>query len=492
MIEDYSDNAHMAACGGLLPVIPHAEHRPALREGKSGAWRTREELRDEAQAMARTLTSPNKRLVFILAEMGADTVVSILAAAAAGHAVALVDPAMSGQKIAALLEAYRPDFVLGPAPAPSLLADAGYSEQRLVLDSISLAEPAQETRSQDRNIDPALLLLLATSGTTGSPRFVRLSRSAVLANAIQIADALAIDDESVAIAHLPLHYSYGWSVLASHFVRGASAVLVEDSVMSRSFWDTTAEVGGSHFPGVPFHYTTLARLGLESIPRCVTTFTQAGGPLDLKTQTKMHEFAEERGARFYVMYGQTEASPRMTTLRHESFLDKVGSVGVALPGGRLTIERDGVGLDAGQVGDVVYQGPNVMLGYADRREDLGKGDELNGRLETGDVGYLDADACLFLTGRTKRFAKIAGLRLGLDQLEKDFLPAGAVACVDGRDKVVVFYDEALEAALKDRVKAIALEYKIPAACLSLKRVAAIPRTAGGKINYGRLKEAEGV
>ena len=133
-----------------------------------------------------------------------------------------------------------------------------------------------------------------------------------------------------------------------------------------------------------------------------------------------------------------------------------------------------------------------MLGYASCREDLALGDEMHGRLETGDVGYVDADGFLFLTGRTKRFAKIAGLRLGLDQMEKEFVSAATVACVDGGDKILVYYDDAAENILKERVRAIAVEYKIPSASFALKRVAAIPRTTGGKINYGQLKENAGV
>jgi acyl-CoA synthetase (AMP-forming)/AMP-acid ligase II len=263
-------------------------------------------------------------------------------------------------------------------------------------------------------------------------------------------------------------------------------------MMSKTFWESIAKAGGTHFPGVPFHFATLARLGLPMVPDCVTTFTQAGGALDVKIQTRMHDFAEGRGARFFVMYGQTEAAPRMTSLPHSSFVGKAGSVGLALPGGRIVIEKDSVALGAGQNGDVVYQGPNVMQGYADQRSDLAKGDELGGRLETGDVGYLDGDGFLFLTGRTKRFAKIAGLRLGLDQMEKEFNSVGVVACIDGGEKIIVFFDEGADSLLKERARAIAAEYKIPPTSFSLRRIEAIPRLTGGKVNYAQLKEAANV
>ena len=193
------------------------------------------------------------------------------------------------------------------------------------------------------------------------------------------------------------------------------------------------------------------------------------------------------------MYGQTEASPRMTTLQHVDFERKQGSVGVAVAGGALSIEEGGAAVAAGVSGSVVYRGPNVMMGYADKREDLALADALNGRLETGDLGHLDEDGYLFVTGRTKRFSKIAGLRLALDQIEKEFAEEGLVACVDAGDRIAVFFeDDVNEQAVKARAKALAAEYKIPPNSFRLTQLRAIPRTTGGKINFSRLKEIAGV
>ncbi len=481
-----------AECGGLLPIVPEREQSASVCDGATGVWLTRADLRQEASRIGSALASAQKRLAFIVVQPGLGSILSILAAAFAGHAVALIDAALAEPKIAGLIEAYRPDLVLSAdGERRAWLADKGYRAPQALASGVFLTERA-DGASLAPDIHPSLLLLLATSGTTGIPRFVRLSRAAVLANANQIAEALHIGSDSVGVAHLPVHYSYGWSVVASHLVRGASVVMVGESLMSKTFWKSIAQAGGTHFPGVPFHYTTMARLGLDAVPECVTTFTQAGGALDVKTQTKMHEFAAARGAEFFVMYGQTEAAPRMTTLPHSAFAAKAGSVGVALPKGRIEIEQDGAAAGVGNPGDVVYTGPNVMLGYADSRDDLTKGDEMGGRLETGDVGYVDADGFLYLTGRTKRFTKIAGLRLGLDQMEKEFASAGLVACLDGGEKILVYYDVAAEGVLKERARAIAIEYKIPAQSFALRRIDAIPRTTGGKINYGQLKEAAGV
>ncbi len=338
-------------------------------------------------------------------------------------------------------------------------------------------------------IDPALQLLLSTSGTTGSQKYVRLSRDAVTANARQIAEALAIDEQSVGIAHLPLHYSYGLSVVTSHLTSGGRLCVVNDSITSPSFWSKIGNVGGSHFPGVPFHYVALARLGAGIVPESVKVFTQAGGALDLRVQTKIRDWATQRGGQFFVMYGQTEASPRMATLQHADHVRKAGSVGVALAGGQLSIvDENGAMLPADVVGSVVYEGPNVMLGYAMSRADLGKGDEMNGRLETGDLGRLDIEGFLYLTGRTKRFAKIAGYRLGLDEIEQELFAVCPVACLDLGEKIAVAHEQESETALKTRVRELADSYKVPSSSFALRKVTQIPRASSGKIDYARLKD----
>jgi acyl-coenzyme A synthetase/AMP-(fatty) acid ligase len=339
-------------------------------------------------------------------------------------------------------------------------------------------------------IDAELALLLSTSGTTGSRKYVRLSRDAVAANARQIAEALAIDELSAGVAHLPLHYSYGLSIVTSHLAVGGRICIVNDSITSPSFWSKIAKVGGSHFPGVPFHYAALARLGVGVVPDSIKVFTQAGGALDPRIQAKMHDWATLRGGEFFVMYGQTEASPRMTTLQHADFSRKAGSVGVALAGGRLSIVDDkGAPLPADTIGAIVYEGSNVMLGYAMSRADLSKGDEMQGRLETGDLGRLDAEGFLYLTGRTKRFAKIAGYRLGLDEIEQELFAVCPVACLDLGEKIAIAHEQESETALKARVRQLADTYKVPSSSFALRRIAQIPRGASGKIDYARLKDA---
>jgi acyl-CoA synthetase (AMP-forming)/AMP-acid ligase II len=225
------------------------------------------------------------------------------------------------------------------------------------------------------------------------------------------------------------------------------------------------------------------------VPESVKVFTQAGGALDLRVQSKIRDWATQRAGQFFVMYGQTEASPRMATLQHADHSRKAGSVGVALAGGQFSIVDDrGAPMPADAVGAVVYKGPNVMSGYAMSRADLGKGDEMKGRLETGDLGRLDAEGFLYLTGRTKRFAKIAGYRLGLDEIEKELFSVCPVACLDLGEKIAVAHEQDSETALKARVRELADSYKVPSSSFALRKIPQIPRASSGKIDYARLKD----
>jgi acyl-CoA synthetase (AMP-forming)/AMP-acid ligase II len=480
------------SCGGLLPIIPRLEASPALYDDRNDSWLTRKELRNASLDLARAMASEQKRLVFLLCGVNSETIVGLLAGAAAGHATALVDPSVSKDVLTGLIQAYQPELLLGACGSGEKLTDVidGNATMNSAQSRAGVVEwIARDTGSSFPPIDPALQLLLSTSGTTGSQKYVRLSRDAVVANARQIAEALHIDEESVGIAHLPLHYSYGLSVVTSHLTSGGRLCLISDSITSASFWSKIGNVGGSHFPGVPFHYVALARLGLTLVPDSVKVFTQAGGALDLRVQTKMRDWAAQRGSQFFVMYGQTEASPRMATLQHADHARKAGSVGVALAGGQFSIVDDhGAPLPADAVGTVVYEGPNVMSGYATSRADLGKGDEMGGRLETGDLGRLDADGFLYLTGRTKRFAKIAGYRLGLDEIEKELFAVCPVACLDLGEKIAVAHEQESETALKARVRELADTYKVPSSSFALRKVLQIPRASSGKIDYARLKD----
>ena len=303
---------------------------------------------------------------------------------------------------------------------------------------------------------------------------------------------LDIRQDEGGLGHLPLHYSYGLSVLTSHLIKGAPVFLTAKGMMDRDFWIDLKTMAVAHFPGVPFHYQTLRRLGLHRLD-CPTlrVMTQAGGALDRATRQACHDFMSARSGRFHVMYGQTEASPRITTLSHEDFHLHPETVGTALPGGSLEIVKpqDRSFSDPDE-GEVVYRGPNVMLGYADCRADLALGDVQNGELLTGDIGKLEAGGQLRLTGRSKRFAKIAGLRVNLDDIEQVAANlSGEAASIQKGDQIWIFVVCPTDVGTMRQalIELLVERFTIPRVAFRVQPVDSIPRTERGKTDYATLE-----
>jgi acyl-CoA synthetase (AMP-forming)/AMP-acid ligase II len=190
------------------------------------------------------------------------------------------------------------------------------------------------------DLNPELSVLLSTSGSTGSPKAVRFTNARLAANALSIAEYLGLDDSEIALAHLPLQYSFGMSVVNSHLAAGAQLLLTTRSMMEAQFW-AMAERATS-FSGVPFHYEMLERLRFERRQMPVLrTLTQAGGRMPPERVRRFAELAAKRGWRLFVMYGQTEAGPRIAYLPPEDAVEHAGVIGKAIPGMTIELRRAG-------------------------------------------------------------------------------------------------------------------------------------------------------
>jgi acyl-CoA synthetase (AMP-forming)/AMP-acid ligase II len=456
-------------CGFSIPDILGrvAPSRPAILDDGATGWIRYGALATRVAAAARRLACPRRSLVFLPVANRVDGVVAYLGLLAAGHVPALLDPALPAGLMAALAARYRPARLIG---APG--------EERL------------EGADDGPILHPELGLLLSTSGSTGSPKMVRLGLGALGHNTGAIVEALRLGPNDRAAAHLPLHYAFGLSVLNTHLAAGASLVLTERTLLEQGFWDRLRDTGCTSLAVTPFHMEILDRLGLDRVaPPTLMVITQAGGRLAPDRAERIHRLMAARGGRFYVMYGQTEAAPRLATLPPERFAGHAGSVGLPLADGRFVIlDGHGRSLPAGQIGQVHYQGPNVMMGYACGPDDLALGDVMGGRLPTGDLGYLDADGFLYLTGRANRYAKIAGRRISLDEVEGMAETTGPLAVVetDGRLLVVVQGGDADD--LDGLRRRLARRLRLPAAALRTRAVDSLPVTAKGKVDYRRLAE----
>ena len=266
-----------------------------------------------------------------------------------------------------------------------------------------------------------LALLITTSGSTGSPKFVRQSYSNLEDNAISISNYLKLNSNERPITTLPMNYVYGLSIINSHFLVGATILLTDATLMQKEFWKFLKEGNATSFGGVPYTYEMLDKLRFYRMDLpSLHTMTQAGGKITPELHEKFALFAKEKDKDFIVMYGAAEATSRMGYLPPEKAVEKKGSMGIPIPGGRFTIvDADGNSINEPYTtGELVYEGKNVTLGYAERGEDLILGDERHGVLETGDMAQFDEDGYYYIVGRKKRFLKIYGNRVNLDEIDR--------------------------------------------------------------------------
>lgn len=439
--------------------------------------------------VAGELTQLPPGVLFARMSLDLPSVLRYLGAFRAGRAIALIDPALDADVLSGLLERFRPAAVLA---APEGDLPAGYAATA----GGAFAGGTHWARESADGVvpHPDLAVLLPTSGSTGNPKLVRLSRDAVLANADAIAQVLGIDADEVAPTSLPLHYSYGLSVLNSHLIRGATVVVEPSGVLGRGFWDALNEYKCTSLAGVPYHYEMLRRLKFapEKYPS-VRTLTQAGGKLRTDLVTEFNDKIRAAGGRMFVMYGQTEAAPRMATVPADRLAEKLGSAGPALPGGKFAIRReDGQETTHPKItGEVVYRGPNVMLGYAEDEAELANGDDFGGFLATGDLGYLDEDGFLFITGRLKRIGKVFGNRVSLDDLEQAVRSSGVgidvVAAVSAGDKVVLFAEGVEKDTCKAAARALSERLHLHTSGFDVRPIDTVPLLASGKIDYRSLE-----
>ncbi len=446
----------------------------------------------QIRARAADIKQTERGLAFLLADGSIESSEWFLGLLEARYPVALLDPGTPVSLVLELINHYRPDTIFDPSE--NILNHLMSSR----LKEIGRLKDPKIWRAVKKGLVPHqdLAVMLTTSGSTGSPKFVRLSATNILSNAQQIVSSLGIGADDRAVTTLPLFYSFGMSVLTSHVVAGASVLVTTVSLLEEEFWSDMVNHCVTFLPGVPATYSMLKRLGFEkrTLPR-LRALTQAGGRLAPDLVTFFHEVMASRHGEFFVMYGQTEASPRMACLPSDSLPEKIGSAGLALVGGQFTIR--GLGgeiLAPGKLGEIFYRGPNVMMGYAESREDLALGSTNGEELSTGDLGYLDDHGFLFLTGRSKRICKLAGTRVSLDEIEgmiSGILPGDAqIAAVDnGEAGVAVFVSEFDAAARTSLRREIANNLRVPPKLLSIIVVDRIPHLPSGKTDYASLTQS---
>ncbi len=358
------------------------DRTPVFCDDKTEKWMTYADLRREVKELLSFFQSPRKGLVLCAPSRTISGTTSLLGAMASGQAVLLLDP--DATRILPFIESYEPEWVVTPSRArPS----DSYDAVDWPVESLTLW---RRVCPCEKEVHPDLFLLLLPAGGGDATQTVRLSYANVSSNVAEAVDALSLAAEERILSHLPLSYSFGLTLLLYPLAVGGSALLTELDFKNRAFWAQAQRREVTLFPGIPLHYDYIVRARLEKLglPR-VKTFWQAGGRLSGERQQELMRQIEERQGRLFVLFGHAEAAPRMSVLPLHDRRDKLGSVGQALRGGKFEIED----------GEVVYSGPNVMMGYAQDRKGLSCGDRMKGRLFTGEYGFLDEDGFLFLMAK---------------------------------------------------------------------------------------------
>lgn len=336
-----------------------------------------------------------------------------------------------------------------------------------------------------------LALLVTTSGTTGSKKFVKLSYENLRSNTLSIINYLNISYRHKTITTLPMSYVYGLSIINTHFFSGASIVLNNFSFFQKDFWNLISKYKINSFGGVPYHYEILDRINFYrfKLPS-LKYFTQAGGKISEKLQEKIAKYAITSKKKFIIMYGQAEATSRMSYLPHNYAKGKIGSIGKPIPGGKFKIFNSfDKEISVNKEGELVYYGKNVFMGYANTPTDLTKPDENNGILKTGDIAKKDKQNFYYIVGRKKSFVKILGNRINLDEIEKILSSKFAkinFACF-GNDKKIYVICNRKYATMKIMEHLIS-KIKINRSYLSINYIKKIPRLKNKKIDYNFLKK----
>ncbi|MDQ2639174.1 MAG: acyl--CoA ligase [Pseudomonadota bacterium] len=339
-----------------------------------------------------------------------------------------------------------------------------------------------------------------TSGTTGAPKGVLLSHGNLASNAVAIIGYLALDQTDSVVTVLPFYYAYGASVLHTHLLVGGRVIVEKGFSFPHLVFERIALEGASGFAGVPSTFALLlSRVRLDSYDLGNLRYvTQAGGGMPPALTRRLIDALP--GKQIYVMYGQTEATSRLTYVPPERLQEKLGAAGLPLAGVDIEIrdeERRPCG--RGEVGRVWVRGPNVMLGYW-RSPDATATVLHDEWLDTGDVGYVDGDGYLFLSGRRSDIIKVGAHRVHPQDVEAAIaeFPGVAEVAVAGIDdpllgEVVKAFVVAApgfapsEQAIRRHCLERLAAYKVPR---KVALVASLPRTASGKVRRQDLVNRE--
>ncbi len=465
------------------------------------------------------LSLPEGSPVGVLFENSVEYVISFFAVMKAGFVLVPLDTSLGPDSLRFVLSdcnarvllvdsRYRrilPEIVAGKSPVEHIFSNKKISSGRddlevevaVTIDEevINGADPSPFSATADD--EEKLAAIFYTSGSTGTPKGVMLSHRNLVSNTLATIEYLKLTRDDAIMVILPFYYIYGNSLLLTHVGCGGRLVIDNRFLYPEAVLDTMESEDVTGFSGVPSNFmillgnSTFAKRKLQSL----RYFTQAGGAMAPEiVRQLMNAFPHKE---IFIMYGQTEAAPRVTWLPPENLESKLGSIGIAVPGVTVLVTDDeGNELPVGKVGQIVVDGPNVMMGYwnhADEEREVLK----DGRLFTGDLAKKDEDGYIYVVGRSKEIIKTGGNRVSVKEIEECLMEDDGIleVAVFGVDdpilgeaiKAVIVNKKGCDAGAKDIsdfCRARLASHKVPKV---IEFIQSLPKTKSGKIDKKKLK-----
>ena len=424
---------------------------------------------------------PKRTLLFMLVENNVGGIAWTIGNICAGNVPLILNAHMDEELYRSLYELYRPPYVC----MPEGMAEKFSYEMVGTWYGYSLMKTGNEACP----LYDDLSHLLPTSGSTGSPKLVRHKYENIEAAALNISTFFQLTNEDRPLMVLPLYYTMGLSMVFSHLYVGATVLITNLNMTDRRFWQFMKEERATSLTGVPYSFEilNLMRFFRMDLPD-LKLLTQGGGRMPKELNLKFAEWCRDTGRQWIATYGQSECTARMAWLPPKWAIEKVGSIGIAVPNAELSlIDMDGDVITTPHTeGEMCYRGKNVTMGYARQREDLLLGDERNGFIRTGDLAYFDEDGCYYIVGRMGRFLKLFGMRVGLDECERIIKGKFAIecACVGTDEKMLVYItNESLKAQVKEELVA---RLKLVASAFEVRIIEDIPKNEAGKTLYSKF------
>ena len=429
---------------------------------------------------------PERSLIFILCKNCFATIAAHIACID-NHIVPLMISAnMDVELLKGLIDLYKPMYIWCPDESKDKLDSVLCSSEDVAGQYGYLLI---KLKNDNCDMYEDLAMLLTTSGTTGSPKLIRHSYFNLYSNAENVANVFGFSEQDRALVDLKLHYTMGLNVACSNLYCGATIILTEHNPSEKEWWNIFREYKPTNMCGVPYSYEILKQMRFfRKDHEELKIIAQGGGKLSDELFGIVAKYAVKYGKRFFATFGTSETTARLAYLNPDKALEKIGSIGKAIPCGEMLLvdEFGNYITDVEAEGELVYRGPNVTLGYAHKREDLAKKDERNGEYFTGDIARRDAEGYYYVQGRKGRFLKVYGYRVGLDECEtilknryeSDF------ACTGTDERLAIYHTNDVE-DIEIR-KFMSEKTGIQISAFYSERIDFIPRNENGKINYGEL------